>query len=292
MMQGGGMYSMGSQQPQQGALVPFGMAPQPPSQQAMVPYGMPQQPAAMVPYGMQAPHHQPQMHSMGGFPAQGYYPAQQQQQQPPPQQHNPFVSAPAAPTSFAPGAPPAQWDPFAGGPVGAPQQQSQPAANGQWDPFTQQQQQQQQQQGQAALAAASNGNEQWGDLTNDDIWGDLPSKPSGADAEDDGEWSDDDVGIASDDGERRQQQEESDFELALRLQREEEARSAGTSGAAAGNVRRNWGAGTAAPHQNSTGDKPQGEVLARISKRTLLVKVWKPTYFIFELPDLLLLYRR
>ncbi|CAN0526886.1 unnamed protein product, partial [Laminaria digitata] len=41
----------------------------------------------------------------------------------------------------------------------------------------------------------------------------------------------------------------------------------------------------------AAGSRADGECFARISVRTLLVKKWKPTYFIFELPDLLLLYR-
>ncbi|CAN0578936.1 unnamed protein product, partial [Ectocarpus sp. 12 AP-2014] len=41
----------------------------------------------------------------------------------------------------------------------------------------------------------------------------------------------------------------------------------------------------------AAGGKADGECFARISVRTLLVKKWKTTYFIFELPDLLLLYR-
>lgn len=49
------------------------------------------------------------------------------------------------------------------------------------------------------------------------------------------------------------------------------------------------GAGTR-PRQ-AAGGRPDGECFARISVRTLLVKKWKSTYFIFELPDLLLLYR-
>lgn len=49
------------------------------------------------------------------------------------------------------------------------------------------------------------------------------------------------------------------------------------------------GAGTR-PRQ-AAGGRPDGECFARISVRTLLVKKWKTTYFIFELPDLLLLYR-
>ncbi|KAG5182551.1 hypothetical protein JKP88DRAFT_318404 [Tribonema minus] len=60
---------------------------------------------------------------------------------------------------------------------------------------------------------------------------------------------------------------------------EEEARAAGRTTA------------SASPQRAAGADKPDGECLARISKRTLLVKAWKPTYFIFELADLLLLYR-
>lgn len=43
--------------------------------------------------------------------------------------------------------------------------------------------------------------------------------------------------------------------------------------------------------RQAAGGKADGECFARISVRTLLVKKWKTTYFIFELPDLLLLYR-
>ena len=43
--------------------------------------------------------------------------------------------------------------------------------------------------------------------------------------------------------------------------------------------------------RQAAGGRADGECFARISVRTLLVKKWKITYFIFELPDLLLLYR-
>lgn len=43
--------------------------------------------------------------------------------------------------------------------------------------------------------------------------------------------------------------------------------------------------------RQAAGGRADGECFARISVRTLLVKKWKTTYFIFELPDLLLLYR-
>ncbi|CAN0330104.1 unnamed protein product, partial [Discosporangium mesarthrocarpum] len=111
-------------------------------------------------------------------------------------------------------------------------------------------------------------------------------------------------------------QEQEDLELALRLQREEEeqAKTAdrwGGGGAGGGGGGRGGGLGSPgsgyglqSPRNQggglgpgvgravrTAGGRPDGECLARISVRTLLVKKWKPTYFIFELPDLLLLYR-
>jgi hypothetical protein len=127
----------------------------------------------------------------------------------------------------------------------------------------------------------------WGDLTDADIWGDQigVTKSAGAKSptsEDGAAWSDDEGGV-SDSGSpshSKKDQEETDFQLALRLQREEEER-------AGERVVDSRSISQRAP----TTDKPDGECLARISKRTLLVKAWKTTYFIFELPDLLLLYR-
>ncbi|KAG5175343.1 hypothetical protein JKP88DRAFT_351553 [Tribonema minus] len=201
------------------------------------------------------------------------------------------------------GAPAGQWDPFSGAPTaGAPAQQQ--AAEG----------------AAAGGAGAGGGAAGWGDLTDADIWGDQKgeAKPAGAKspASDDephtpsahagaapppgsstyaaspppgsvakaalrAEWSDDDDGGAGSisSGRSPRAQEDSDYQLALKLQQEEEARARGEAPESA-----------SPPRTESKGsDKPDGECLARISKRTLLV--WKNTYFIFELPDLLLLYR-
>ncbi|CAM9178747.1 unnamed protein product, partial [Phaeothamnion confervicola] len=294
------------------------------SQQQQQPYAMPGQYNTMagggVGYGgqgMMQPGQQ-QFATQGGY---GGYGMPQQQQQAsaynPFGAADPFAARPPAPASFAPSMAGQQstqaWDPFSAQQQAQQQQVTPPApaavTAAAWDPFSQQQQQMQQQQQystqQAAPPPAPQQPSGWADLSDADIWGDAAgtAKKGGGGGDDDGDWSDDDGEDASDDGEaaspaRRASQVETDFELALRLQREEEARA----DEAAGIGRRDGGAdgdagdggyggGGRRGAPRNPGDKPDGECLARISVRTLLVKKWKPTYFIFELPDLLLLYR-
>ncbi|CAN0114060.1 unnamed protein product [Ascophyllum nodosum] len=224
---------------------------------------------------------------------------------------DPFSSSSAPPTTGGGGAQTgANWDPFAPG----------AATNGQQMQQQQPQQQQQQQQ-----------EDDWGlgELRDEDIWGTLPTKKDVEEEEDDSRWSDDDASEASrdepdtryggrnikggrDDGLKpgtkagSSRQEQADLELAMRLQREEEERAATqgrvsptgrdsvTGGRGLSGIDRTLGATStelALRPRQTAGSRPDGECFARISIRTLMVKKWKSTYFIFELPDLLLLYR-
>ncbi|CAM9716581.1 unnamed protein product [Chrysoparadoxa australica] len=319
------------QQPFATAGAPMGFPPQPQQQQVpqaammgqgaagmhpMQPMFNTAQPAMMMPPQpmmgqyqsmaggmMMPPQQQQQQHpfatsagTMQPFGMPQAQPAAPQQQVNPLGGTDPFSTAPPAPSGPAPAAPAtagnSAWDPFGTNAAAQPVPSVAAAAPAQqqaWDPFSGGAPPAQP--GAAAAAAPAAADKGWGDLSDADIWGDQTKGdlPSGNNDDGEDDWSDDDASQASDDGDSRSpspspvrnpKQVESDFEMALRLQREEE-----------NNVGASSRGGDMRGGQRSTGDKPDGECLARISVRTLLVKRWKPIYFIFELPDLLLLYR-